>query len=438
LLASLLFLAMVWVKRIIFGFLLFILLIAGGYLGYLLLREFRASRANNRPVAVMPVVETGEEERPLEELAAMAQATAVANRPVEQIRLIEIVSGLDRPIALTHAYDDRLFILEQTGTIRVIVDGILLPEPFLDIKEKVRNDTENIWDEQGLLGLVFHPRYQENGRFFINYTSEEEGGSTILARYEVDANDPNRADPTSETIILNVGQPYADHNAGHLQFGADGFLYMALGDGGEWGDPRGNGQNTSTLLGNLLRLDVDSSDLYAVPASNPFAGDSSKRNEIWVYGMRNPWRFSFDRLTGDLYIADVGQANWEELDFLPAGQQAGANMGWNTVEGPACYDAESCDRSGFVEPIVTYDHSRGCAIVGGYVYRGTQLPRLAGSYFFADFCQGTIWSLMQRNGEWAQNEVYHGDIWVSSFGEDVNGELYVLDHRGGIVYQIRP
>ncbi len=425
---------MIWFKRITFGFLILVLLLATYYMLTLALRRFRAVRANSRVIPPAAVVEVTPV--PIDE-DAMAQATAVAIQPVTQITLVPVSDGLIRPVALAHAYDERLFIAEQAGRIRIIENGELLSEPFLDIQYKVGNDPNNIWDEQGLLGLAFHPQFQENGLFFVNYTNENDG-STILAHYQVDAADPNKANLLSESIMINLGQPYQDHNAGHLQFDRDGFLYMAAGDGGEWGDPHGNGQNPHTLLGSILRLHVDANDTYAVPSTNPFVGDNEKRGEVWAYGLRNPWRFSFDRLTGDVYIADVGQADWEELNFLPASEPGGANFGWDVVEGPICYDAETCDRSQFVEPIVTYDHSMGCAIVGGFVYRGQQFPELAGNYFFADFCQNIIWSLVNNNGEWLQNEVYQGDFRVSSFGEGVNGELYVLDHQGGTVYQIRP
>ena len=427
---------MAWYRRITFGFLLLILLLAAVYMISLLLPRLRAIQVNSRPIPPAAIVEVTAVPT-FEHAATQAQATAVASQPVTEIQLVPVTNGLTWPVALAHAYDDRLFIAEQAGRIRILDNGTLLPESFLDIQHKVRNDPERLWDEQGLLGLAFHPRFQENGLFFVNYTSENDG-STILAHYRVDATNPNRADPLSETVILSIGQPYDDHNAGHLQFDQDGFLYMAAGDGGDWGDPHGNSQNPGTLLGSILRLYVDANDTYTVPSTNPFVGDTSKRGEVWVYGLRNPWRFSFDRLTGDLYIADVGQALWEELNFLPGGGQGGENLGWNIVEGPACYDTENCDKSGFVEPIVTYEHNPGCAIVSGYIYRGLQFPSLAGNYFFADYCQGTIWSLMNSNGEWVQNEVYQDDIWLSSFGEDVNGELYVLAHRDGIVYQIQP
>ena len=425
---------MTWFKRITFGFLILFLLLATYYMLTLAWRRFRAVRANSRVIPPAAVVEVTPV--PIDE-SALAQATAVAIQPVTQITLAPISDGFIRPVALAHAYDGRLFIAEQAGHIRIVENGDLLSEPFLDIQHKVGNDPNNIWDEQGLLGLAFHPQFQENGLFFVNYTNENDG-STILAHYQVDAADPNKANLLSESIMINLGQPYQDHNAGHLQFDRDGFLYMAAGDGGEWGDPHGNGQNPHTLLGSILRLHVDANDTYAVPSTNPFVGDNEKRGEVWAYGLRNPWRFSFDRLTGDVYIADVGQADWEELNYLPAREPGGANFGWDVVEGPICYDAETCDRSQFVEPIVTYDHSTGCAIVGGFVYRGQQYPELAGNYFFADFCQNIIWSLVNNNGEWLQNEVYQGDVRVSSFGEDVNGELYVLDHQGGTVYQIRP
>lgn len=344
-----------------------------------------------------------------------------------------LTGGLFRPVYLTHAGDDRLFVVEQMGTIRIIAGGQLLTSPFLDIQDRV-GSTAN---EQGLLSVAFHPDYQVNGRFFVNYTNNN--GDTVIARYQVSAA-PNQADPNSEIILLTIPQPYGNHNGGQLQFGPDGYLYVGMGDGGSAGDPHGHGQNPGTLLGALLRLDVNTDEnSYTIPANNPFVGQNDRRAEIWAYGLRNPWRFSFDRLTGDLYIADVGQNQWEEVSFQPAESGGGENYGWNVMEGAHCFGQTDCDQSGLVLPIFEYSHNEGgCSVTGGYVYRGQQFPSLTGNYFVADYCSGFIWALVrQADGVWVTNQVLQSGLIISSFGEDVTGELYVVNHSGGI-YRLRP
>ena len=349
------------------------------------------------------------------------------------VKLEVVATGLDDPVDIANAADGtgRLFIVEKVGRIRVLQDGELSSAPFLDITDRVGSGGS----EQGLLGLAFHPDFVDNGFFFVNYTDRQ--GDTVISRFVV-SQDPAQADPSSEVIILTVDQPAANHNGGQLAFGPDGLLYAGLGDGGGAGDPSGNGQNTRTLLGKLLRLDVDHGQPYTIPAGNPFAGSSDSRPEIWATGLRNPWRFSFDRLTGDLYIADVGQNEYEEIDYQPAGSPGGENYGWSIMEGLHCYPASAaCDRAGLTLPVAEYDHSQGCSVTGGYVYRGQQFPSLAGNYFFSDFCSGLIWALARDGqGAWRMTEVARLDIEPSSFGEDESGELYLADLNNGRLLKI--
>jgi glucose/arabinose dehydrogenase len=341
---------------------------------------------------------------------------------------------------LTHAFDQRLFVVEQVGTVRVIESGQLRDEPFLDIGDRVGSRA----NEQGLLSMAFHPQYAnrehpEFGRFFVNYTNKE--GHTVIASFQVSGTDPNRADANSETILLTISQPFGNHNGGQVQFGPDGYLYVGMGDGGSGGDPQGNGQNPATLLGTILRLDVDQGDdesNYAIPDNNPFVNNGSSRNEIWATGLRNPWRFSFDGLTGDLYVADVGQNQWEEIHFQPGNSRGGENYGWNVMEASHCFNRDTCDQSGLELPIFEYDHRQGCSITGGYVYRGQQFPGLTGYYFAADFCSGAIWAIFRdTEGTWSVSKLLESGLRISSFGEDVNGELYVLDHGNGRVFQLQ-
>lgn len=361
----------------------------------------------------------------------LSPITAVTLRPV-------LTAGLERPTFLTHAFDDRLFVLEQIGRIRIIENGQLLEQPFLDITDRVGSAAS----EQGLLGLAFHPQYATDGAageglFFVNYT--DYNGDTHISRFRVTEDDPYRADPDSEIDYLTLDQPYPNHNGGSLAFGPDGYLYAGLGDGGSANDPLGAGQSLETLLGKILRLDVDAVDgEYSIPESNPFAVETGALSEIWAYGLRNPWRFSFDRLTGDLYIADVGQSQWEEVSFQPAASAGGENYGWRTMEGTHCFQSETCDQTGLVLPIFEYDHSQGCSITGGYVYRGTQYPEMAGNYFVADYCMGTIWRLFSDGGQWLSSLVLDSDLIISSFGEDFAGELYALNYGAGGVYQVVP
>ena len=369
------------------------------------------------------------EYRPIQTLAAPTPFPSP--HLVQSIELTEIANGLQKPVYLTHAFDQRLFVVEQAGKIKIIDHGELLATPFLDIVDRVGSKS----NEQGLLSVAFHPNYPQNGIFFIQYTNLD--GDSVVERYHVASDDPNSADLTSATPLFTLGQPYSNHNGGQLQFGKDGYLYIGLGDGGSGGDPQGHAQNQSDLLGDILRIDVDHGDPYAIPSDNPFVGEDAKRGEIWASGFRNPWRFSFDRLTGDLYIADVGQNEREELNFQSAESKGGENYGWNYWEGTHCYE-EPCSEEKMVMPVLEYDHDQGCSITGGYLYRGTKWPSLWGNYLYADYCQGKVWAVIRPNdlnAAWTPQLLLDGGIQPASFGEDWQGELYIVDH-GGIIYQI--
>lgn len=354
----------------------------------------------------------------------------------ETFRLVlqRVASGFSQPVFVTHAGDGsgRLFVVERAGTIRIIANGSVLPEPFLDIRSLVRSSGL----EQGLLGLAFHPRYRDNGRFFVYYTALN--NDNTIAEYRVSA-DPNRADLGSARILLAIPDFAANHNGGMLAFGPDGYLYAGTGDGGGAGDPMRNGQNLQSLLGKLLRLDIDRGQPYSIPLDNPFVGRQDARAEIWAYGLRNPWRFSFDRVTGDLWIGDVGQNEWEEIDLQPAGSRGGENYGWSIMEGAHCFrPREGCDATGLVAPVVEYSLSGGrCAVTGGYVYRGRAYPALTGVYYFGDYCSGQIWALYRdQSGAWQQVELLDTDLRISSFGEDEAGEIYLVGFADGAIYRL--
>ncbi len=343
-----------------------------------------------------------------------------------------VASGLSSPLYLTApAGDPRLFIVEQDGRIRIVKNGQLLATPFLDITGPV-----GAGGERGLLSVAFHPSYATNGYFYVDYT--DNNGDTRIERYTVGP-DPDIADVASAKLILFITQPYANHNGGLVMFGPDGMLYIGMGDGGSGGDPQNRAQNRDSLLGKLLRIDVDGGDPYVNPPNNPYAGTANGRGEIWAIGLRNPWRFAFDRPAGLLYIADVGQNLWEEVDVAPAGQ-GGLNYGWRIMEGLHCFNPSSCSGTGLVQPVVEYGHANGCSITGGFVYRGTRAPSLVGQYFYSDYCSGWMRSFAYANGAvtgqttWSLN-VSLGN--VLSFGEDSAGELYVLS-GGGSVYRIAP
>jgi len=349
---------------------------------------------------------------------------------------LQEVAGVVFPLYLTSPPgDSRLFIVEKGGAIRIVKDGGLLPLPFLDLSSKVSGGSE-----QGLLGLAFDPGYATNGRFIVHYT--DVSGNTTLSAYRVSATDPDQADPATETILLTVEQPFPNHNGGQILFGPDGMLYLGLGDGGSGGDPGGRGQSLADLLGDILRLDVSSGTSYTVPPDNPFVGQTGPRPEVWSYGLRNPWRFSFDAATGDLYIGDVGQNVWEEVDVVAAaaGAGRGANFGWNVTEGRHCYASPGCDTSQFTMPVLEYSHAQGCSISGGYVYRGAAIPALQGHYFYADFCSGWVRSFRMQDGQAV--EPYQWPTLapggsVTSFGQDAAGELYIMIAEGR-VFRIVP
>jgi glucose/arabinose dehydrogenase len=341
-----------------------------------------------------------------------------------------VANGLVRPTDLTGDGFGRLLAVEQPGDIRVIQNGVLRDAPFLDITDRVGS----AGDEQGLLGLALHPRYASNGYFYVNYT--DRNGNTVIARFTADpAGASARAD--SEKILLRINQPYPNHNGGSMKFGPDGYLYMGLGDGGSGGDPQGNGQNTAVLLGKILRIDVDGGDPYAIPPGNPFVNGGG-RPEIWAYGLRNPWRISFDSLTSDLYIADVGQNTWEEVDFQPAGAKGGINYGWNYMEGNHPYQGEPPEGMALTLPVAEYQHPTGCSITGGMVYRGKSLPEFYGIYLYADFCSGKIWGLFRApDGTWKNQLLFDTSLSITSFGQDDQGELYLLDQGAGAVLKLQ-
>ena len=346
------------------------------------------------------------------------------------ISLRPVVGGLDIPVAVTHAGDARLFITSQRGYIFIFDGTRILTAPFLDL-----HTTVSCCGERGLLSVAFHPHYAQNGFFFVDYT--DANGDINIARYKVSSN-PNVADPNSAVIIKTINhREFANHNGGQLAFGPDGYLYAGTGDGGSGGDPHGNGQNLQVLLGKILRLDVDNGPPW-IPPLNPFVGRTDALHEIWAYGVRNPWRFSFDRETGDLLIGDVGQGLYEEVDFQPALSTGGEDYGWNIMEGLHCYNAQTCNQTGLTLPVLEYGHTNGaCSITGGYRYRGTRSTRLRGQYFYADYCNGVISAATRNpNGTWSTTQVYDAAFFITSFGEDRDGEIYVVDYTNGALLQI--
>ncbi len=367
--------------------------------------------------------------------SAGAACVEPADGAIPGIALHEAASGLRNAVHITHAGDGtrRLFVVEQEGRIRVLENGRLRETPFLDISERVASG-----GEKGLLSVAFHPRYAQNGRFYVNYTTRDRGLYTIIAEFTRRTHEA--ADPASERALLRIEQPYGNHNGGQLAFGPDGYLYIGMGDGGAANDPFDHGQRPQTLLGALLRIDVaERSDTlpYRVPADNPFVGRRGYRPEIWAYGLRNPWRFSFDFATGRLFLADVGQDAEEEIDLI----RKGGNYGWNIMEGTICTPAvnRSCNKSRFEPPIFSYSHPEGFSITGGFVYRGTMIPGLCGVYIYADYVSERIWGLRYDGGRVTrQRELLRARAAVSSFGEDEGGELYVADHRGGRILKIVP
>jgi len=405
-------------------------------------------------------------------LFGLASASAVAQAQPEvewpAVRVVQRWTGFTKPLGVTSARDGsgRLFVVEQEGRIRVVKGGQLLTEPFLDLHDQVL-----CCGEWGLLGLAFPPGYSQKQYFYVFYS--DLGGNSAIARFWVSGQNPDRADPQSEQIVLNVVQPSGEHKGGQLAFGPDGYLYIALGDG-RYSEPPNlnmNSQSPVLLLGKILRIDTESVvtppqrlfrplisqksgtyrifvptiisrglPRYRIPPSNPFVGRPGYSGEIWAMGLRNPWRFSFDRQTGDLIIGDVGLNQFEEVDFQPAGDSGGQNYGWPIMEGTHCLLSSACNTPGLTPPVVEYEHQLNgrCAVIGGYIYRGQAFAALRGIYLYGDLCGGQIWGMQRVNGEW-QTQVL-GDAWfaLTSFGEDEAGNLYVTDYLGGKLYQIMP
>ena len=370
---------------------------------------------------------------------------------------IKFAEGYAKPVYICQppGDNDRLFVLEQKGVIKIIKNGKKVRKPYADMRNRIHNPN-NPGDERGLLGLAFHSDYQTNGFVYINYSDEDD--HTIVSRFRV-STDPDRLDTESETVLIKLKQPFSNHNGGHMVFGPDGYLYISLGDGGKWGDPYDNAQNLETLFGSILRIDVDNGDPYAIPDDNPFINNEDAMGEIWLYGLRNVWRFSFDRETGDVYLGDVGQNLWEEIDFIAASEAGGQNFGWRVMEANHCYNPpEDCEQTGNL-PIYEYPNDAnymkvltgmdepnvdGCSVTGGYVYLGENIPDLQGTYFFADYCSGNIWTFKEVDGKAIEFKNRTDEInlgggeftnYISSFGEDNNGELYIVDYNG-IIFKL--
>jgi len=373
-----------------------------------------------RPPTAVPTVQTDSQPQPDTVTTAPTQSlpptvSEFPNPNNYEWRLI--ASGLNRPVDVQSALDGsgRLFIIEKYGVIRVYENGQLLEQPFLNIDDRVNDDS----NEMGLLGLAFHPDYEQNGFFYVNYTGT--GGNTFISRFQASGNVANAG---SESILLKINQPYPNHNGGAVVFGPDGYLYLGLGDGGAGGDPHKNGQDTTSLLGKILRIDVNGGDPYSIPSDNPFG------NEIWAYGLRNPWRISFDRSTGDLWIGDVGQGDWEEIDYLPAGSPGGANFGWSIMEGNHGYDGQA--QPGLLLPVAEYSHSSGgCSVTGGVVYRGS-MTEWNGIYFYGDYCSGYVWGLILSEGQWLSQILFETNLRITSFGQDESGEIFFASDAGGV------
>ncbi len=374
-------------------------------------------------------------------LLALTASTSIAAPTDAHIRLSLRASGLTKPVFVTSAHDDtgRLFIVEQTGRIKIYRNGAILATPFLNIASQVSGGYE-----QGLLGLAFHPSFKTNHKLYVDFT--DVNGNTVIREYRVSTTNSNVVATSTARTILKINQPYANHNGGMLAFGPDGYLYIGMGDGGSGGDPGNRAQNTGVLLGKILRIDINgttSTHNYRDPATNPYVGKTGA-DEIWQLGVRNPWRFSFDRANGNLWIGDVGQDSWEEIDRAtrtPGGAGRGVNWGWHVLEGFSCYSPPSgCNKTGMSPPLLVYDHSNGrCAVTGGYVSRGSLVPALYGGYVFGDFCSGEIWVVNATASTPAKPVLLlDTSLTISSFGENQAGNLYVVDHDGGKLYAIVP
>ncbi len=369
-------------------------------------------------------------------LAVFATLTLALLSGATAQQLERISDGFVAPLAITHAGDGsgRLFVSEQRGTVRVVQDGLLLEQPYLDLRARTRAQ-----GERGLLALAFHPDFAQNGRLFVHYT--DLGGDTVFAELHADPPEASTVDVATERVILRLDQPFGNHNGGQIAFGPDGYLYLGLGDGGSGGDPLNAGQDRTNLLGTIVRIDVDGDAPYAVPPDNPFVGVDDALDEIWAYGLRNPWRFSFDLATGDLWIADVGQNEVEEVNRQAAASPGGENYGWRIMEGDACFDPPTgCDTTGLTMPVLTYTHASGWgrSVTGGYVYRGSDVSALEGAYVFADYVSGNIFVAEGEADDWTARLALEAGFRIATFGQDEDAELYLADHRGGVLYRFVP
>jgi len=377
----------------------------------------------------------------------------IVNLLFPQLKAKLIAKNFEKPLYITNYpnNNDKLLVIEQEGIIQIIENNIISETPFLDISNRVHQPLYP-GDEMGMLGLAFDPNFNKNNNFYVNYVDRD--GFTIISRFIVNK---NLGDKNSEQILIKLKQPYPNHNGGFIEFGADNYLYIGIGDGGSVGDPENRAQNLSNLFGTILRIDVSNHKNYKIPKDNPFYNSNKFKSEIWHYGLRNPWRFSFDKETGDMYIGDVGQNNWEEIDFQPSDSQGGMNFGWKILEGTHCYpdDDKNCSTEGTVLPLFEYPNDanyiktiigikqkkmQGCSVTGGYVYRGKNKPELYGRYFFGDYCTGKVWSLNNNNGNIEVIEhtqelletMNKKQFYLSSFGEDEDGELYLINYSGEI------
>lgn len=404
-----------------------------------------ASTSTTEPEPTSPASEptatqTEEPTSPVDEQTATLPADPTPEPTIEtpgtdleafEIALEAFATGLEMPVGIVAVPDDsnRLFIVEKNGTVAILLDGAVAPEKLLDIRDRVNADAP----EQGLLGLAIHPDFASNGLLYVNYT--DQNGDTVISRFQTnDARD--LADPNGEMVLLQIEQPANNHNGGNLEFGPDGYLYIGTGDGGGSGDTFDQAQNGQTLLGAMLRIDVDAGEPYAIPPDNPFVDDPDILDEIWAIGLRNPWRYSFDSETGDLFIADVGQNRIEEISLQPADSTGGENYGWPMMEGSECFEPDNCDSTGLVLPIFEYDHAFGCSVTGGDVYRGSVYPELAGIYFLSDFCSGNIWTLAPDADTWQSRLLLESGYNISAFGLDPAGEILLADMYAGTLYRL--